>query len=86
MALGLKALIWSHYYSEEGTILLWDMRLSIACAATNVVPQPHHPSRQVNILNLPVVAQQPHPDPNYAPHTAARRVAVGALTRALHEP
>ena len=28
-----------------------------------------------NTLNLPVVAQQPHPDPNYAPHTAPRRVA-----------
>jgi len=30
-----------------------------------------------NTLNLPVVARQSHPDPNYAPHTAARRV-VGA--------
>ena len=29
-----------------------------------------------NTLNLPVVARQPHPDPNYAPHTAARRVAA----------
>ena len=28
-----------------------------------------------NTLNLPVVARQPHPDPNYAPHSAARRVA-----------
>jgi len=28
-----------------------------------------------NTLNLPVVARQPHPDPNYASHTAARRVA-----------
>ncbi len=28
-----------------------------------------------NTLNLPVVARQPHPDPNYAQHTAARRVA-----------
>jgi len=27
-----------------------------------------------NTLNLPVVAQQPHPDPNYAPHMEARRV------------
>ena len=29
-----------------------------------------------NTLNLPVVARQPHPDPNYAPHSAARRVAA----------
>ena len=29
-----------------------------------------------NTLNLPVVAQQPHPDPNHAPHAAARRVAT----------
>ena len=28
-----------------------------------------------NILNLPVVARQPHPDPNFVSHTAARRVA-----------
>ena len=28
-----------------------------------------------NTLNLPVLARQPHPDPNYASHTAARRVA-----------
>jgi len=28
-----------------------------------------------NTLNLTVVARQPHPDPNYASHTAARRAA-----------
>ena len=28
-----------------------------------------------NTLNLPVVARQHHPDPNYAPHTVASRVA-----------
>ena len=51
------------------------MCLSIACAATNAEYQ----SRIIllnNTLNLPVKAQQPHPDPNYAPHTAARRVAA----------
>ena len=48
----------------------WDMRLSLACAATDAKYQ-----NRDNTLNLPVVAQQPHPDPNYAPHTAARRVA-----------
>ena len=33
-----------------------------------------------NTLNLPVAARQPHPDPNYAPHTAARRVAGASRT------
>ena len=44
----------------------WDMRLSIACAATDAEYQ--------NRIILPVVARQPHPDPNYASFTAARRV------------
>ena len=52
----------------------WDMRLSIACAATDAKYQ-NRILLHDNTLNLPVVAQQPHPDPNYAPHTAARRVA-----------
>ncbi len=45
----------------------WDMRLSIACAcrAQNRI------ILHDNTLNLPVVAQQPHPDSNYALHTAA---------------
>ena len=50
------------------------MRLSITCAATDA----EHQNRIIlhdNTLNLPVVAQQPHPDHNYAQHTAARRVA-----------
>ena len=57
------------------TSSFWDMRLSIACAATDAEFQ----NRIVlhdNILNLPVVAQQPHPDPNYAPHVAARSLAA----------
>ena len=53
----------------------WDMRLSIARAATDAEHQnriiPHD-----NTLNLPVVAQQLHPDPNYTPHSAARCVAA----------
>ena len=53
-----------------------DMRLSIACAAMD----PEFQNRIIiihdNTLNLHVVAQQPHPDPNYAPHTAARLLAV----------
>ena len=52
-----------------------DMRLSIACAATNVKFHNRFILHD-NTLNLPVVARQPHPDPNYAPHTAARLLAV----------
>ena len=33
-----------------------------------------------NTLNLPGVARQPHPDPNYASFTAARRVAGASRT------
>ena len=50
-----------------------DMRLSIACAATDAEYQ-NRIILHDNTLNLPVVEQQPHPDPNYAQHTA-RRVA-----------
>ncbi len=53
----------------------WDMRLSIACAATDAEFQKRIILHD-NTLNLPVVAQQPHPDPNYAPHAAARLGAV----------
>ena len=53
----------------------WDMRLSIACAATDAEFQ-NRIILHDNTLNLPVVAQQPHPDPNYAPHAAARLLAV----------
>ena len=49
----------------------WDVRLSIACAATDAEYQ-NRIILHDNTLNLPIVAQQPHPDPNYAPHTAAR--------------
>ena len=52
----------------------WDTRLSIAYAATDAKYQ-NRIILHDNTLNLPVVAQQPHPEPNYAPHTAARRVA-----------
>ena len=50
----------------------WDMRLSIACAARDAEFQ----NRIILHDNLHVVARQPHPDPNYAPHTAARLIAV----------
>jgi hypothetical protein len=44
------------------TSSFWNMRLSITCAVTDVEFQ----NRIIlldNTLNLPVVAQQPHPDP-----------------------
>ena len=50
------------------------MRLSIECAATDAEYQ-NRIILHDNTLNLSVVARQPHPDPNYAPHAAARRVA-----------
>ena len=59
---------------HDGGFVIWDMRLSIACAATDAEYQ----SRIIlhdNTLNLSFVAQQPHPDPDYASHTTARRVA-----------
>ena len=63
-----------HSWNTMVTSSFWDMRLSIVCAATDAEYQ-NHIIRHDNTINLPVVAQQPHPDPNYAPHTAARRVA-----------
>ena len=51
------------------------MRLSIACAATDAEYQNRIILHDIT-LNLPVVAQQPHPDLNYAPHAAARLLAV----------
>ena len=53
----------------------WDMRLRIACAATDAEFQ-NHIILHDNTLNLHIVAQQPDPDPNYAPHSAARILAV----------
>ena len=51
------------------------MRLSIACVTTDAEYQNRIILHDNTPTTLSVVAQQPHPDPNYAPHTAARRVA-----------
>ena len=40
----------------------WDMRLSVACAATDA-EYPNRISLHANTLNLPVVARQPHTGP-----------------------
>ena len=59
---------------HDGSFVIWDMRLSIACAATNAKYQ-NRIILHDNTLNLPIVARQPDPDPNFASFTAARRVA-----------
>ena len=52
----------------------WDMRLSVACVATDAEYQNRVIQRD-QTLNFPVVARQPHPDPNYAPYYAAHQAA-----------
>jgi len=68
-----------HSWNTMVASSFWDMRLSIACAATDA----EHQNRIIlhdNTLNLPVVARQPHPDPNFASFTAARRGAGAERT------
>ena len=53
-----------HSWNTMVASSFWDMRLSIACAATDA----EHQNRIIlhdNTLNLPVVARQPHPDPKH---------------------
>ena len=64
-----------HKWNTMVASSFWDMRLSKACAATDADFQKRIILHD-NTLNLSVVAQQPHPDPNYAPHAAARLLAV----------
>ena len=47
----------------------WDMRLSLACAATDAHFQNRILQRDYT-LALPVVARQPHPDINFAIYRA----------------
>ena len=60
-----------HTWNTMVASSFWDMRLSMACAATDVEYQKRILLRD-NTFNLPVVARQPHLDPNHAAHTAAR--------------
>ncbi len=55
------------------TSSFWDMRLSIDCATTDAEFQ-NHVILHVNTLNLPGTVA--YPDPNYAPHAAARPLAA----------
>jgi len=64
-----------HAWNAMVASSFWDMRLNIACAATDAESQ-NRIILHDNTLNLPVVARQPHPDPNYALHSAVRRVAA----------
>ena len=52
----------------------WDMRLSVACVATDAEFQNRIIQRD-RTLNFPVVARQPHPNPNFAPHVAHQAAA-----------
>ena len=63
-----------HTWNTMVASSFWDMRLSIACAATDAECQ-NRVILHDNTLNLPVVAPHPHPDHNYVPYAAARRVA-----------
>ena len=64
-----------HTWNTMVVSSFWDMRLGIACATTDAENQ-NRIILHDNALNLPVMARQPHPDPNHASHTAARRVAA----------
>ncbi len=48
----------------------WDMRLSVACTATDAEFQNRIIIRDHSMIL--VVARQPHPNPNHALHTAPR--------------
>ena len=52
-----------HTWNTMVASSFWDMRLSIACAATDAEYQ-NHIILNDNTLNLPVVARQPHPGPS----------------------
>ena len=63
----------SGHYASFSSGSCWFARS--VCAATDAEFQ-NRIILHDNALNLPVVSQQPHPDPNYAPHAAARLLAV----------
>ena len=55
----------------------WGLQCRLRIMAPTAATDAEHQNRIIlhdNALNLPVVARQPHPDPNYASFTAARRV------------
>ena len=52
-----------HTWNTSMASTYWDMRLSVACAATDAEFQNRLMARD-QTLNLPVMERQPHPDPN----------------------
>ena len=52
----------------------WDMRLSVACVATDAEFQNRLIQRD-RTLNFPVVARQPNSNPNFAHHVAHHTAA-----------
>ena len=69
-----------HTWNTMVASSLWDMRLSIACAATDAEYQ-NRIILHDNTLNLPVAARQPHRDPNHEAYTAARHVITALITK-----
>ena len=68
-----------HTWNTMVASSFWDMSLSIACAATDAEYQ-NRILLHDNTSNLPVVARQPHPDPNHATHTAERLGVAASRT------
>jgi len=63
-----------HTWNTSMASTYWDMRLSVACAATDAEFQNRLMARD-QTLNLPVVERQPHPDPNRVPYSAQQQLA-----------
>jgi len=61
---------------NDGGFIVLEHALSIACGARDAEYQNRIIFRD-NTFNLPVVVQQPHPDPNYAPRSCAYRASLG---------
>ncbi len=63
----------------------WDMHLSVACTAADAQFQNRIIIRDCTMY-LPVVARQPHPDPNHAPHGAAPARSRSAEPKGINRP
>ena len=68
------------HVEHHGGVVVGDMRLSVACTAAEAEFQNRIIIRD-HTMNLPVVARQPHPDPNHVPHKELRPSVAGAPNR-----
>jgi hypothetical protein len=73
------------HVEHHGRVVVWDMRLSVACTATDAEFQNSIIIRD-HTMNLLVVALafgygSGYTDPNHAPHTAPRPPVAGAPNR-----